>query len=166
MPHRKERRWLQVDRQDFIHGVRTAIAAVASLLVARLFHLQQAYWAAIATMIALQSTLGSAWTVSRDRLVGTALGAVAGGLLASYVDENIAAFGAAVFVCGPICAALGVDRAAYRYAGITLVIVMMIAHTERPWLVAAHRFVEIAIGLGIGLILTALWPEPQLEQAS
>jgi uncharacterized membrane protein YccC len=67
MPYRKERKWLHVDRQDFIHAARTAIAAVASLLVARLFRLPEAYWAAIATMIAMQSTLGAAWTVSRDR---------------------------------------------------------------------------------------------------
>jgi len=27
--------------------------------------------------------------------------------------------------------------------------------------VALHRFVEISIGLAVGLILTALWPEPK-----
>jgi hypothetical protein len=52
-------------------------------------------------------------------------------------------------------------RAAYHYAGITLVIVMAIAHTQRPWIVALHRFVEISVGLAVGLILTAVWPERQ-----
>jgi uncharacterized membrane protein YccC len=159
MPHKKDRRWLHLDRQDFIHAARTAIAAVASILVARLFRLPEAYWAAIATMIAMQSTLGAAWTVSRDRFAGTVLGAVAGALLLTYAGASIAAFAAGVFVLGPICAALRVERPAYRYAGITLVIVMMTARAQRPWIVAGHRFAEISIGLAVGLILTAVWPE-------
>jgi uncharacterized membrane protein YccC len=165
MPYRKERKWLHVDRQDFIHAARTAIAAVASLLVARLFRLPEAYWAAIATMIAMQSTLGAAWTVSRDRFVGTVLGAVAGALLLTYTGSNIAVFGAGVFILGPICSALRVEQPAYRYAGITLIIVMMTAHTQTPWMVAAHRFAEISIGLAVGLILTAIWPERQPSAA-
>jgi uncharacterized membrane protein YccC len=165
MPYRKERKWLHVDRQDFIHAARTAIAAVASLLVARLFRLPEAYWAAIATMIAMQSTLGAAWTVSRDRFVGTVLGAIAGALLLTYKGSNIAVFGAGVFILGPICSALRVEQPAYRYAGITLIIVMMTAHTQTPWMVAAHRFAEISIGLAVGLILTAIWPERQPSAA-
>jgi len=161
----KERRWLHVDRQDFIHAARTAIAAVASLLVARLFRLPEAYWAAIATMIAMQSTLGAAWTVSRDRFAGTVLGAASGALLLTYAGGNIAAFGAALFLLGPICAALRVEQPAYRYAGITLIIVMMIAHTQSPWMVAAHRFAEISIGLAVGLVLTAIWPEREPSAA-
>jgi uncharacterized membrane protein YccC len=165
MRYRKERKWLHVDRQDFIHAARTAIAAVASLLVARLFRLPEAYWAAIATMIAMQSTLGAAWTVSRDRFVGTVLGAIAGALLLTYKGSNIAVFGAGVFILGPICSALRVEQPAYRYAGITLIIVMMTAHTQTPWMVAAHRFAEISIGLAVGLILTAIWPERQPSAA-
>ena len=53
------------------------------------------------------------------------------------------------------------ERGAYHYAGITLVVVMLIVYTQRPWLVAVHRFVEISIGLAVGLMLSALWPEPQ-----
>lgn len=67
---------------------------------------------------------------------------------------------------GLICPALRVNRPAYHYAGITLIIVMMIGHTQRPWIVALHRFIEISIGLAVGLILTALWPEPNPAEAS
>jgi uncharacterized membrane protein YccC len=164
MADAKKRSWLHVDQKEFVHAARTAIAAVASLLIARLFKLPEAYWAAIATMIVMQSTLGAAWTVSKDRLAGTALGAVAGALLATYSGQNVAAFGAGVFVLGVLCAVLRVERAAYRYAGITLVIVMLIPRTQAPWIVALHRFVEISVGIAVGLILTAVWPEP--EQAA
>ncbi len=161
MADAKKRKWFHVDQKEFVHAVRTAIAAVASLLIARLFRLPEAYWAAIATMIVMQSTLGAAWTVSKDRLAGTALGATAGALLATYVGQNVAVFGAGVFVLGVICAILRVERGAYRYAGITLVIVMLIARTQPPWIIAVHRFFEISVGIAVGLILTAVWPEPE-----
>ena len=61
--------------QSVQHSARTAVAAVISLIVARLFHLPEDYWAAITTLVILQSTLGAALTVSEHRLAGTALGA-------------------------------------------------------------------------------------------
>jgi len=69
---------LRVTRQATIHVVRTTIAAVASLLIARLFKLPEAYWAAITTLVVMQSSLGAALTISWQRFVGSAIGAVAG----------------------------------------------------------------------------------------
>ena len=41
-------------RKEFVHAARTTVAAMSSLLIARLFRLPEAYWAAIATMIVMQ----------------------------------------------------------------------------------------------------------------
>ena len=157
----QSRQWLHLDRWDLLDAARTTIAAVASLLFARLFHLPEAYWAGVATIIVMQSTLGAAWTISKERLIGTALGAATGALLSTYAGQNIAAFGAGAFGMGVLCAFLGVGRGAYRYAGITLIVVMLIARTAPAWIVAIHRFVEISVGIAVGLLVTAVWPERQ-----
>ena len=161
MTHAKEREWLRVNEEDLIDAARTTIATVASLLFARLFHLPEAYWAGIATIIVMQSTLGAAWTISKERLIGTALGAATGALLSTYSGQNVAAFGAGVFAMGLLCAFLGIGRGAYRYSGITLIVVMLIARTQPAWIVAIHRFVEISVGIAVGLLVTAVWPERQ-----
>jgi uncharacterized membrane protein YgaE (UPF0421/DUF939 family) len=150
---------LRVNQQAVIHVVRTSIAAVASLLVARLFRLPEAYWAAITTLVVMQSSLGAALTVSWQRFVGSAIGAAAGALFATYFGSNTAMFGIGIFVMGIVCAALRLDKAAYRFAGITLAIIMLIAHTAPAWIVAVHRFIEVAVGIAVGLALTAVWPE-------
>ena len=150
---------LRVNQQAVIHVVRTSIAAVASLLVARLFRLPEAYWAAITTLVVMQSSLGAALTVSWQRFVGSAIGAAAGALFATYFGSNTAMFGVGIFVMGILCAALRLDKAAYRFAGITLAIIMLIAHTAPAWIVAVHRFIEVAVGIAVGLALTAVWPE-------
>ena len=151
----------RLDRRSLEHAARSAVGAAVSVLVARLFKLPEAYWAAITTMIVLQSTLGAALSVSALRFIGTALGAVAGGLFASYLGPQFYIFGAGIFLLGVFTAALHLDRSAFRFAGITLAIVMLVPRTHSPWIVAAHRFVEVSIGIVIGLLLTALWPERQ-----
>ena len=153
--------WLRADQQEIIHSVRTTLAVVASLLIARLFRLPESYWAGVTTIVVMQSTLGAAWTISKQRLAGTALGAAMGALLSTLTGENLAVFGAGIFVLGVICARLRISRNAYRYAGITLTIVMLVAHTLPAWLIAIHRFLEISVGIAIGLAVTAVWPEPQ-----
>jgi uncharacterized membrane protein YgaE (UPF0421/DUF939 family) len=159
--------WPRVERAEVAHSVRTTIAAAVSLLVARLCKLSEAYWAAITTMIVMQSTLGAALTISKRRLAGTALGATMGALLATYAGKSVAVFGVGIFLCGVICALLHLHRSAYRYAGITLAIIMLIARAQPVWIIAIHRFIEISLGIIVGLLITAVWPElPPTESSA
>jgi uncharacterized membrane protein YccC len=127
--------------------------------VARLFRLPEAYWAAISTLIVMQSTLGAALPISAQRFAGTAVGAAVGALVGSYFPGNILVFGIAVFVIGLFCALFRVERSAYRYASVTLAIVMLVTRANREWVIAVHRFLEVSIGIAVGLALTAFWPE-------
>jgi uncharacterized membrane protein YccC len=146
---------------DMIHSARTATAALVSLEIAHLLHLPEAYWTAITTLIVMQSTLGAALTVSSQRFAGTALGSAMGALLATYFPSSVTLFTAGVFVLGLICTALKLDRAAYRFASITLAIVMLVDRIKPARVIAAHRFIEVSVGIAVGLLLTALWPEPE-----
>jgi uncharacterized membrane protein YgaE (UPF0421/DUF939 family) len=152
---------LRIDQKEVLHSIRTAVAAVGSLLIARSCGLPESYWAAITAIVILQSTLGAAWTVSWQRFAGTALGAAMGAPLAAYAAQNVAAFGAGVLVLGLICAQLRIARNAFRYAGITLAVVMLVARAEPAWMIAIHRFLEISVGIAGGLFVTAVWPEPE-----
>lgn len=97
-----------------VHSSRTAIAAVASVLVARLFRLPETYWAAITTLVITQSSLGTAVAVSGERFMGTVLGATVGAVAASEFEPGMLVFGAGVFILGILSAALHSDRSAYQ----------------------------------------------------
>lgn len=142
-----------------VHSTRTAVTAVASLLVARVFRLPEAYWAPITTLVITQSSLGAALAVSWQRLVGTALGAVVGAAVASSVGPSPLALGASIFLLGVLCAVARSDRSAYRFAGVTLVVVLLVPRTDPSWQVAVHRFAEVSIGIAVALVLTVAWPE-------
>ncbi len=150
--------WL---KKSLVHPARTTIATVLSLLAARAVGLPEVYWAPISTLIVMQSTLGAAVTISWQRWVGTALGSAAGALLATCFGPSLIAFAVGVFGTGLLCAALRLDRPAYRFAGITLTVVMLVAHAAPVWVMAIHRFAEVSLGIAVGVIVTALWPEQQ-----
>jgi uncharacterized membrane protein YgaE (UPF0421/DUF939 family) len=141
-----------------IHSIRTTLAAIISLEIAQLFKLPEAYWASITTIIVMQSTLGAALTVSEFRFAGTALGAAMGALLGTYFPPNVWMYAAGILVLGIICATLHLDRAAYRFAGITLAIVLLVNRVNPVWEIALHRFIEVSVGIAVGLIFTAIWP--------
>lgn len=82
-------------------------------------------------------------------------------LLAIRLSSSIPAFAAGVFGLGMICALLHLDRAAYRFGGITLAIVLLGSRPNSAWIVAAHRFSEVSLGIATGLVIIALWRERQ-----
>lgn len=139
-----------------IHSARTAIAATIALSVATLFKLPEAYWAPISAIIVTQSTLGASWEVSKQRLIGTAMGTAFAGVLASFFTVQPIIFGAGIFVIGLICGMLRLEQSAYRFAGVTFAIVMLVTHGEAAWLVGLQRFLEVSVGISVALGFSAI----------
>ena len=154
-------RKLGLSREAAIRSIRTAVAAVVSMLLARALKLPEFYWAPISTIVILLSTVNPL-TLAWQRFVGTALGAAMGALIASFFRPNWMVYGAGIFVCGILSAVLRLDGA-YRFAGITLSIVLLIAHAAPPWRIALHLFVEVSLGIAVALVTTLVWKIPKTE---
>jgi uncharacterized membrane protein YgaE (UPF0421/DUF939 family) len=135
---------------------RTVIAAVVSLLLARLLKLPESYWAPISAIVIIESTVNPR-TVSWQRFVGTALGAALAALIATFFHSTTLVYSLAIFGCGALCALMRL-HGAYRFAAITLSIVLLLPHQRAAWIVASHRFVEVSLGIAVGLALALLWP--------
>jgi len=141
------------------HAVRTAAAAVISLLVARLARLPESYWAAVTTLVVTQSSFGAALKISVNRLLGTAIGAAMAALFAIYFPPRLMWYGVGIFLLGLVCSVTRASRAAYPLGSVAFTIVLLISHTEPPWHVAFHRFAEVSIGIVVAVVLTVVWPE-------
>ncbi len=154
--------WLQSKSNPvtLTHALRTAAAGMISLEIARLCRIPDPHWAPISTLVVMQTNFGTSLPISAQRFTGTAIGAVLGGLIGTYWPANIFAFGAAVLLIGVLCAALRAERPAYRYAGITLAIIVLIPHSGGAWVPALDRFIAVSLGIAVGLACSARWPEP------
>jgi uncharacterized membrane protein YgaE (UPF0421/DUF939 family) len=149
---------LGISRAVLINSARTTVATVASMLLARSFKLPEFYWAPISTVVILLSTLDP-MTHAWQRFAGTALGATVGALIATYFHATWIVYGVGIFVCGLLSALLRIGSA-YRFAAITLSIVLLVEHAHAPWIVAMHRFVEVSLGIAVALVTAVLWPAP------
>jgi uncharacterized membrane protein YgaE (UPF0421/DUF939 family) len=145
-----------IHRDSVVDSVRTALAAVAAMLLARLLKMPEYYWAPISTIVIIQSTIPPR-TLGWQRFVGTALGAVVGAALATFFHPSALVYGMGILLCGVLAWLLRVGGA-YRFAGITLSIILLIPRTRAPWLVGWHRFLEVSLGIAVALLMTTVWP--------
>ena len=150
---------LGLSRYSILDSLRTTLAAVVSMLLARQLSLPEFYWAPISTIVILLSTvnpLSLAW----QRFAGTALGAAVGAVIATFFRPSWLVYGVGIFTCGLLSAMLRVSDA-YRFTAITLSIVLLIPHAREPWIVALHRFIEVSLGIAVALLVTEVWPTPE-----
>ena len=141
----------------------TAIASVASYLFARLFGLPEAYWAPMSTLIVMKLTLDAAFPIAVQYVAGTTLGAAVGAVTDYYFHTSVWAFAGAIVFVGWLCVALRIQRSAFRYASVTLAIVLLVPRPTSAPIVALHRFFEVTIGLIVGLGLFAVWQKLDLK---
>ena len=141
-----------------IHAAKTALAATLCWWLALWFGWHDGYWGAISAIIVLQSNFGATITASRDRILGTLIGAAFGfsfSLFGSLPWNYILAVLAAMMLCG----LLGL-RSSSRLAGVTITIVMLVQKTGSHWVLALHRVGEVFIGIVVALaIATLVFPD-------
>jgi uncharacterized membrane protein YgaE (UPF0421/DUF939 family) len=154
---------LGIPRESFIDVARTTIAVLLSALAARRLNLPEYYWAPISTIVIMQSTLDPL-TLSWQRFAGTALGAVLGVLVARFLGFQVLAYALGVFLCGILCWLLRIGGA-YRFAAITLTIILLIRHASPPWVVGLHRFIEVSLGIAVALFVSVFWPRPKSQMS-
>jgi uncharacterized membrane protein YccC len=153
--------WDKKNLPSIAHALRTAVAATLSVIIARLVKMPEAYWAAIATLVVMQSTLGATLTLSIERIVATAVGASVGAIEAQFFGTNLIPFPFAILLLGLLSFAFRLEKTAYRYASVTLAIIVLIPRAVPAWNTALHRFLEVSVGIIVALAVVALWPERQ-----
>jgi uncharacterized membrane protein YgaE (UPF0421/DUF939 family) len=81
----------------------------------------EAYWAAIATLVVMQSSLGATLTLSIERVAATALGASVGAVEAHYFGANLIAFFVVIVLIGLLSYGFRLEKdrlsLCRRYAG-------------------------------------------------
>jgi uncharacterized membrane protein YccC len=144
-------------RAMLLLAVKTAMAAGICYWLARLAGLQDGYWGSISAIIVLQSNVGSTVTASRDRLIGTLIGAGFGAvfsLLDQWMD-GLWAYLLAVVAAMVACSLLGLKNSS-RLAAVTVTILMLVHRTGSNWTLPLHRVIEVLLGIVVALGISTL----------
>jgi uncharacterized membrane protein YgaE (UPF0421/DUF939 family) len=142
-------------RHRFELAIATGTAGVVSLYAARLLQLPQAYWAPISSFIVLQSNVAATLSAARNRLIGTAIGAVIGALFVRYTGSHPLWLGLAVVLTVLVCLGLGLEDS-YRLACVTVAIIMLTGSNRSAWVAASHRFLEVALGIVVAVLIAGI----------
>jgi hypothetical protein len=141
-------------RRLLIHAAKTALAASLCWWLGSRFGLHEGYWGAISAIIVLQSNFGATLAASRDRILGTLIGAIFGfsfSLFGSLPWNYILAVLAAMVLCG----LLGL-RSSSRLAGVTITIVMLVQSANSHWTLALHRVGQVLLGIVLAIAVSTL----------
>jgi uncharacterized membrane protein YccC len=141
-------------RRLLIDAAKTALAAALCWWLALRFGLHDGYWGAISAIIVLQSNVGATVSASRDRLLGTLMGAVLGFACTVFGVppwNYILAIILAVVDCGLLS-----WRNSSRLACVTITIVMLVPKTGPRWSLALDRVGEVLLGIVVALLVSTL----------
>jgi uncharacterized membrane protein YccC len=135
-------------------AIKTAMAAGISYWLAKLAGLQDGYWGSISAIIVLQSNVGSTVTASRDRLIGTLIGAGFGAVF-SLLSTEFWPYLLAVITAMVTCSLLGLKNSS-RLSGVTVTILMLVHRTGSNWTMPMHRVLEVLLGIVVALGISTL----------
>ncbi|MDR3752937.1 MAG: FUSC family protein [Terracidiphilus sp.] len=141
-------------RRLLIHAAKTALAATLCWWLALRFGLHDGYWGSISAIIVMQSNVGATVTASRDRILGTFIGAFFGFAfsLFSVPPWN---YVLAVLLAIVVSGLLGMRDSA-RLACVTITIIMLVPSSASRWNLALDRVLEVLFGIVIALAVTTL----------
>jgi uncharacterized membrane protein YccC len=136
---------------------RVMVGTTAAFAAYKMLHLHEGYWAVFTVLIVMQASIGGTLGAATDRLLGTLIGAVLGGLAAAL--QRTATFEVAlvlVTVTG-LAAFVAAVRPRLRVAPVTAAIMLLSAPPGAPVQdFVRDRIIEIAIGGVIGVLAAML----------
>ncbi|RCJ37819.1 hypothetical protein A6769_11180 [Nostoc punctiforme NIES-2108] len=132
-------------------ALKMAIASAISLIIAQGLQWEYPFYAVIAAIIVMSSTHGSTLKLGIQRLIGTAIGAIAGAIFAIALGSNSWSLGLCVFLTIFFTSYWKLNEAA-KLAGYVAAIVIL-SHSQSPWLYAWHRYLETFLGIAVALLV-------------
>ena len=137
----------------------TAVAAVMSMGIAQAVHLPDPYWAPISAIVCSLDAFDEASTTARRRLMGTLLGVVLAAIQISFAGHNLISYGVAIAVLGLICRTAKMHPSSLRFGAIALTVVVTDPNRSTVWFTAGARFIDVALGIAIALLVVKAWPQ-------
>jgi uncharacterized membrane protein YccC len=148
-----------------IDAFKTSVAAVLCIWLGNLFGLTHSYWAAVSAIVVMGSDSAVTLASCRDRLIGTAIGALLGWGTSYVWHGHYLMYGLAVLICLLVCSTLEFEKAG-RLAAVALTIIVLIKIDGGPGSAALARFLEVALGIVVALAVTHLvFPRRSVEHA-
>ncbi|WP_203635921.1 FUSC family protein [Thermobrachium celere] len=144
-----------------MRNIKTALAVFLSIVFSNILKLDYPFYAAIASLVCMQSTLEKTYTAGKNRLLGTFIGAVLGFVFASLFPTNALFSALGIVLLIYICNKLDWNDA-ISMAGIVFLGIMLNIKDNKHALVYSYkRLLETLIGITIAFIVNYFIKPPE-----
>jgi uncharacterized membrane protein YgaE (UPF0421/DUF939 family) len=139
-------------------AVRAALASMGAVTCVHLLHVTEGMYALIAAVLVSDAAPEAIRHLGAQRLLGTAVGAILGGLLAVLCGHALWAMGLAVFLT-ILISQFSHFKDAAKVGGYVAGVVIL-GYAAAPWRYAWDRFLETAVGIAFAMLVCFLLPVP------
>lgn len=133
-----------------LRTIKTGVAVALCLFFGELFKLNNPFFAVVAAIITMEKTVGGSYTAGKNRIVGTAIGALVGLLCAFILPGNPVACGLAVILLIIICNYLSIHSA---ISVGCMVLVAIMTNANDPLFYSFSRLFDTCVGIIIALLV-------------
>lgn len=138
-----------------MRNIKTAIAVFICVVIFKIFRMDSPFYAAIAAIIAMQSSVKETFTAGKNRMLGTFVGAIVGLSFALINPENpfLVGIGIVIIIC--ICNKLKWNKS-ISTSGIVFIAIMVNLNGKSPWTYSLYRTIDTLIGIGVAVAVNYL----------
>jgi len=152
--------WKMFERDYLRQTVRLLAACALASIASKLIGLAEEYWAIVTAVVVTQPGLQETLSASRDRVLGTLIGALAG--LAVIAAGQWGASTFALFWAAMIpLSVLTAIKPSLRMCCVTLIIVVLVPAPGSPFARPFERIIEIVVGTLASIVVSAATPSRQ-----
>lgn len=133
-----------------MRNIKTAISVFICLILSKLFNIQYPFYAAIAAIISMQSSITDSLKAGKSRMLGTFIGAVVGLLFALIKPGSIILTSIGIIIVIYICNLLK-WRDSISIAGVVFLAIMMNLSKGSPLLYSVNRLADTFLGIIVAM---------------
>lgn len=138
-----------------MRSVKTALAVILSIVISKALHSEYPFFAAIAAVISMESTVTSSFNTGRNRIMGTLVGAGTGLLFALIRPDDALLCGLGVIVIIFVSNMMQWKHS-IAIATIVFLSVMLNLGGDSPWIYGVNRIEDTLLGISVALAVNYL----------
>jgi uncharacterized membrane protein YgaE (UPF0421/DUF939 family) len=139
-----------------MRNIKTAIAVCLCVFISKLLKLEYPFYAAIAAIISMESSITNSFKAGKNRMMGTIVGAFTGLIFASIQPNNALLCGLGIIVLIYICDQLK-WHSSVTIAGIVFMAITVNLNGKNPLIYSANRIIDTFLGITVSLAVNYLF---------
>lgn len=146
-----------------MRNIKTAIAVFISIILSKLFKMEYPFYAAIAAIISMQSSVEESFRAGRNRMIGTLIGAVVGFICALINPGNAFVSAIGIVIVIYLCNLLKWKESS-SIGGVVFLAIMLNLKGNSPLWYSINRLFDTFLGIIVAIVVNYFIIPPQKKQ--